>query len=128
MASSESRSPDRSHCAAKEDSSIIVRHCLEVKQVRFMYTNKVKDLIVHHLIRGFNFKQFRQTKYAELNKKTSAAQRRDFLNEYKLVAVNPNQRKSETKDGLRDHLVKEPFFCFILEDPQISCQNTLTKS
>jgi hypothetical protein len=35
---------------------IIVRHCLEFDKVRLLYTTRIQELMVHHLVRGFNFK------------------------------------------------------------------------
>lgn len=106
---------------------VTVRHCLEFEKVRLLYTNKIQELVVHHLIRGFNFKQFRKTEYAELVKRNNTKPVRDFLDEYRGLYDSKKTRK-EPKEELRDHQKKEAFFALILQDPQISCQNALSKS
>lgn len=45
---------------------ILVKHLVDIKGVRFLYTKKVLELLYHHFIKGFDYKQFRKTDYIDL--------------------------------------------------------------
>jgi len=47
------------------EEEISVRHFFEIDNMRFLYTSKIKELLIHHLIRGFDFKQFRKTDFID---------------------------------------------------------------
>lgn len=49
--------------------------------MRFLYTSKIKELFIHHLIRGFDFKQFRRTDFVDVRK--IQMKQTDFLKEYR---------------------------------------------
>lgn len=35
---------------------ILVKHLVDIKGVRFLYTKKVLELLYHHFIKGFDYK------------------------------------------------------------------------
>jgi len=49
-----------------------VRHVVEINNLRFLYTVKIKELLLHHLVKGLDFKQFRKTDYVNLNQRQAA--------------------------------------------------------
>ena len=55
----------------------MVRHMFEVENMRLLYTGKIHDLFMHHLVKGFDFKQFRKNDYIDLENRQ--AKKRDFL-------------------------------------------------
>jgi hypothetical protein len=59
-----------------------VRHVVEIENSRFLFTVKIKELLLHHLLKGFDFKQFRKTDYVNLSQR-QAANKIDFLKKYK---------------------------------------------
>lgn len=38
-----------------EEEILTVKHMFDVKGIRFLYTQKTIDLIMHHLVHGFNY-------------------------------------------------------------------------
>jgi len=59
----------------------LVRHLIEVKNVRFLFTSKVQELIMHHLVKGLNFKQFRKTDFIDVEQQRS--KQLNYLKEFK---------------------------------------------
>ena len=49
-----------------DDDQLMVRHLIQVKNTRFLYTTKVHDIISHHLVKGFDYKRFRKTDYIDV--------------------------------------------------------------
>ena len=45
------------------DHKIFVRHLLDVKNTKFLYTKKIYELLDHHLVKGFDFAKFREVDY-----------------------------------------------------------------
>ena len=60
MNSEQIKLPDR------DESTLMVRHLIEVKNTRFLYTSKVHESISHHLVKGFNYSRFRKTDYIDV--------------------------------------------------------------
>jgi len=48
----------------KEDV-IHVKHLIDIKGVRYLYTKKILELLHQHLVKGFDYKQFRRTDYID---------------------------------------------------------------
>ena len=97
-------------------------HLIEIKNARILYTKKVHELILHHLVRGFNFSKYRKTGYIEpeqRNMKTS-----DFLKSYE-----PTSTKSLTYNTINiENLKKVAYFALRLIKPQVNLQNEISKS
>ena len=98
-----------------------------------IYTGKIDDLFTHHLVRGFDFKQFRKNDYIDVENRQE--KQRDFLKEYRQNERNMADYDSECNLALNKqnsqiekYLQKEAFFALVLKDHQISCQNAVTKS
>ena len=58
---------------------LLVRHLLDVKNTRFLYTKRVYELIHHHLMSGFDYRKYRKTDYIDVDQ---VARRRNFLDGY----------------------------------------------
>ena len=60
---------------------MFVRHLLDIKNTRFLYTKVVYELIHHHLVRGFDYKRYRKTDYFDLERleRQKAKNKRNFL-------------------------------------------------
>ena len=41
------------------------KHLIDIKGVRFLYTKKILELTYQHLVKGFDYKQFRRTDYLD---------------------------------------------------------------
>ena len=50
--------------------------------IRFLYTKKVLELLFHHFIKGFDYKQFRKTDYIDLEAQANNNQLRKIYLEY----------------------------------------------
>lgn len=48
------------------EDTIHVKHLIDIRGVRFLYTKKIVELIYHHIVKGFDYKQFRKTDYIDL--------------------------------------------------------------
>ena len=44
----------------------LVRHLLDVKNARFLYTAKVYDKLYSHLVSGFDYRKYRKTDYIDV--------------------------------------------------------------
>lgn len=38
-----------------DSQQLIVKHLIDIKSIRFLYTKRTKELIIHHLIKGFKY-------------------------------------------------------------------------
>ena len=65
----------------KTQSGIFVRHLLDVKNTRFLYTKRVYELLHHHLVKGFDFKKYRKTDYIDVEQQLK--KKRNFLDGFK---------------------------------------------
>ena len=100
---------------------------VDVKGIRFLYTQYTVELIVHHLIKGFNYKKFRKTDFVEVENSKENNVKRGNDN-------NSSNSKSESyifggnsSINLKS-LKKVALIGLRLEDPQINFQNEFTKS
>ena len=57
-----------------------MRHMLDVKNTRFLYTKRVYELLHHHLVSGFDYRKYRKTDYIDVEQKL--ARKRYFLDGY----------------------------------------------
>jgi hypothetical protein len=48
------------------DEKIIVKHKIDVKGIRFLYTKQTLELIIHHLINSFDYDRLRKTDFIEV--------------------------------------------------------------
>ena len=74
--------------------------------------------MVHHLVKGFDFKQFRKTDYVNLSQK-HAVNKSEFLKKYKHEneeTYQKNAAKNEDTSSFKN-LKKEAFLAVILVDP-----------
>ena len=111
----------------------MVRHLIDVRNTRFMYTTKVHETINHHLVKGFSYNRFRKTDYIDVEQQNQ--KRRDFLERFK-----QDQEMSHVQDEGNDtharnyngksmkNLHKQAFLALRLLNPQLNCQNENTKS
>ena len=60
------------------ETEILARHLIEVSNVRILITRKIHEMLVHHIIRGFDYKKFRKTDFID-----TANKKRDYLKEYR---------------------------------------------
>ena len=49
-----------------DEGSLMVRHLIQVRNTRFLYTTKVHEIISNHLVKGFDYKRFRKTDYIDV--------------------------------------------------------------
>ena len=59
---------------------VFVKHLIDVKNVRFLYTKHVYDMIHHHLVSGFDYTKYRKTDYIDVEKQQT--KKRSFLDGY----------------------------------------------
>jgi hypothetical protein len=43
-----------------------VKHMIDVKGIRFLYTKQTLELIIHHLINSFDYERFRKTDFIDV--------------------------------------------------------------
>lgn len=58
-----------------------MRHLLDVKNTRFLYTKRIYELVHHHLVRGFDYTKYRKTDYIDIEHQK--AKKRNFLEDFK---------------------------------------------
>lgn len=68
------------NAASGGGSQVFVKHLIDVKNVRFLYTKHVYDMIYHHLVSGFDFTKYRKTDYIDVEKQQT--KKRNFLDGY----------------------------------------------
>lgn len=61
-----------------KEEMLVVRHVIEVENVRILFTVKIKELIQHHIVRGLDFRHFKKNDYINLGRKDSK-QAKEFL-------------------------------------------------
>ena len=49
-----------------EEERFTVKHMIDIKGIRFLYTKYTLELIIHHLIKGFDYKKFRKTDFIDV--------------------------------------------------------------
>jgi uncharacterized membrane protein (DUF106 family) len=106
------------------ETDILVRHLIEVSNVRVLITTKIHEMLVHHIIRGFDYKKFRKTDFIDMEHKK---RERDFLKEYRRGQEIRSERREMDSQQLK-RLKKEAFVAIVCTDLQISCQNEISKS
>lgn len=62
-----------------DQEKLMVKHLIEVKGTKFLYTKRTKELIIHHLVKGFKYSQFRKTDFIDIE---AAKENRNFFNDY----------------------------------------------
>lgn len=52
---------------AKSDkpNDIMVKHLIDIRGVRLLFTKKIFELIHSHTVKGFDYKQFKKTNYID---------------------------------------------------------------
>ena len=113
-----------------------MKHLIDIRGIRFLYTKKIVELIYHHLVKGFDYKQFRKTDYIDLEGElndnrniflefdnTQAGRRKANLNK---EDANGNQQNN--RDINFKALKKEALVALRLEQAQVNFQNNLTES
>lgn len=49
-----------------EEERFTVKHMIDVKGIRFLYTKQTLELIIHHLINSFDYEKFRKTDFIDV--------------------------------------------------------------
>ena len=78
--------------------TIHVKHLIDIQGVRFLYTKKVLEMIHHHFVKGFDYRQFRHKNKNDLD---DLNDRNMFLDYDNTIAG----RRKPTKDS-QDHSSK----------------------
>ena len=113
---------------------IHVKHLIDISGVRFLYTKQVVELIYHHLIKGFDYKQFRKTDYIDLEQGENLGDTRNLFLDYDNTQAGRRNLKdqNESTQGSRTinfkSLKKEALVALRLEQAQVNFQNNLTES
>ena len=71
----------------------------EIENMRMLYTSKINDLFTHHLLKGFDFKQFRKNDYLDLENRHD--KQKDFLKEYRQNERSQTDFESESNLALK---------------------------
>lgn len=76
-----------SQSSLEQSDMVWVKHLIDIRGVRFLYTKKILELINHHFVKGFDFAQFKRRDYIESEtanqkKKNASAQSRKIFQEY----------------------------------------------
>lgn len=50
-----------------EEENFNVKHMIDVKGIRLLYTKQTLELIIHHLVTSFDFERFRRTDFIDLD-------------------------------------------------------------
>ena len=108
------------------DEKLIVKHKIDVKGIRFLYTKQTLELIIHHLINSFDYNRLRKTDFIELE--TSGEKYNTGINGGKKSHQHHDHSSSHSKgDSLINQtpinirsLRKVALIGIELEDPQIN--------
>lgn len=108
---------------------IFVRHLLDVKNTRFLYTKRVYELLHHHLVKGFEYKKYRKTDYIDVDRHMK--KKRNFLDGFKQNDQNYLPRKTELNRNLAasPQMIKgaseqkDAFIGIRLINPQVNMQD-----
>ena len=49
-----------------EEEKLLVKHKIDVKGIRFLYTKQTLELIIHHLINSFDYERLRKTDFIDI--------------------------------------------------------------
>lgn len=112
---------------------MLVRHLLDVKNTRFLYTKRVYELLHHHLVSGFDYTKYRKTDYINVDKEME--KKRHFLDGYRENDANYYDKQS-TLDNMNkvtniDKQIaqqKEAYMSVRLINPQINMQCEKSKA
>jgi hypothetical protein len=44
-----------------------VKHMIDVKGVKFLYTQNTTELIIHHMVHSFNYAKLRKTDFVDVD-------------------------------------------------------------
>ena len=78
---------------------LLVRHLLDVKNTRFLYSKRVYELLHHHLVNGFDFKKYRKTDYIDIEQEQ--AKKRNFLDGFMESKANYTTSKGGAESNRR---------------------------
>ena len=112
-----------------EKDKVFVRHLLDIKNTRFLYTRNVFELIEHHLVRGFDYTKYRKTDYIDVGRQK--AKKRNFLDGYK---ESENNYTTKTPQGGHSGInqpqpeIKEAYMAMRMINPQINMQDGPAKA
>lgn len=108
---------------------ILAKHLIDIKGVRFLYTKKIHELIVHHFVKGFDYSKFRRTDYADSLKFKNA---KHGLRDKKILeSYDGSTRKGQkfyAETINYERLLKECLIFGKLEQAQVNFQNGMTQS
>jgi len=103
-----------------------VKHLIDIRGVRFLYTKKILELIHQHFVKGFDFKQFRKTDYIDINAEN--ADNKIFMNYDNAQAGRKQTDLNNNRIFNSKTLEKEALVAIRLQQAQINFQNNLTES
>ena len=111
--------------------NLLVKNLVSISGIKFLYTKKIKEQIIYHLVSGFDYKQFRKTDFIDVAQ--IKAHQKSLLNEYdKYYTLKyknmMNKKYSDQKEIDMKDLMKEAFFAIQIKDTQINFQNDVSKS
>jgi hypothetical protein len=113
----------------EKPEQIYVKHLIDIQGVRFLYTKKILELIHHHLVKGFDYKQFRKTNFIDLDGEFES--RNIFLDYEHTMAGRRKNTANQTPSNKMLNLKalkKEALVALRLEQAQVNFQNNLTES
>lgn len=84
---------DFSGTGDKGQNGTLVRHLLDVKNTRFLYTKRVNELLYHHIVSGFDYGKYRKTDYIDVEHQR--VRKRNFLDGYLDNQSNYMQQNAE---------------------------------
>ena len=108
---------------------ILARHLIEIKGTRFLYTKRTKELIIHHLVKGFKYSQFRKTDFIDLEANNDP---KKYLKQYEYFQAGKSKKSTSNNDQHHaskdqeaqplnmEELRRVALVAIRLEDPQIN--------
>ena len=49
-----------------EEETFLVKHMIDIKGIRFLYTKQTLELIIHHLVNSFDYQKFRENEFIDV--------------------------------------------------------------
>jgi hypothetical protein len=115
-----------------QEEKLLVKHKIDVKGIRFLYTKQTLELIIHHLINSFDYDRLRKTDFVELE---TSGEKYPHGGK-KADQSSSNSKGDNTSGGLGVNqtpinvrsLRRVALIGIEVEDPQVNFQNQFTKS